>query len=88
MEWKAIAELLASALGLLAQVVAQHGGSEEKAALVQLRAILAAIDSGTLEGLDPATAQAELDALVATILGDRAAADARLARKFDNGGDG
>lgn len=87
-DWKIVAEILASALKLVAQVVAEKGNAETKAALVQLGAIMAALDSGDISGIDPATARAELDKLVDTLLEDRAEADVALAKRFDIEGDG
>lgn len=87
MDWRVVAELLATALGAIDKVVATVRNKNDKLeaaanALTVVTAILEAVKGGKLEDLDPETARAELAELIATLQISDDAADAAVAAKF------
>lgn len=93
MDYRAVAELLAAALGAIGTVINRLRDAEDdpvtsraKDALTVITAIVDTVRSGELEGLDPATARAELDQVLAALDAADSEADAALAKKFDDTG--
>lgn len=83
-DWQAIATVLSLALSAVDRVIASYSDDhrDPKDALTVISALLGAVKAGKLDALDPAEAQAELDALLVALRDTDARIDALIRERF------